>query len=112
MKRVTIKSKTVEKWNRDELTNVVERSVTVDGVKIRIPEIGEYDCNANKITDLANLQLQWTFSHGGNNPPQGTSNGYLVAANTAKNSSDVGHNKSAGLLCRVVGNHLEIENAE
>jgi len=108
MKKIAIKTKNVEKWNRDELINVVERTVKIDGITVRIPEVGEFGSNGERISDLGNLQIQYSFSHGGVNPPQGTQSCTLVAGGTAKNSTDIGYNKSVGSRCRVVGNKLEI----
>jgi hypothetical protein len=109
MERVAIKTTTEQVFDADyHPINKTTRTATVEKIRIRIPEIGEYGSNGLKITALNALQLQWAFSHGGNNPPQGTQSGTLVAAGTAVSSVDIGYNKSAGLLCRVVDGYLEI----
>jgi len=71
------------------------RYVVIRGIELKIPD---------DATDQ--LQLQYTFSHVGINPPQGISGAYLVTRGDARRSVDIGYNRYPGPMCHIKNNWL------
>ncbi len=76
---------------------------------------GEFSYFSAAGDDFSNLQIQWEWSHGGVNPPQGTTSAYLVRRGHAKEDVDIGYtgelnNRHPGVFCRIEGDYLILED--
>lgn len=95
MPKYKIRSVPIETKYADQTVIGEYRYVTIHGQDLKLPDGA-----------TGKLQLQHTFSHGGVNPAQGTSETYLVRMGDARKSVDIGYNTYPGQSCQIKNNWL------
>lgn len=115
MKQYQIRIVSVEKWNEDltGMITVEKRFVDIgDVADIYIPETVFDGEKFIPVDDNTDLQLEWHFHHAPPAPATGMATGCIVARDRARRDTDIGHNISAGLYCRIDGDMLVVEDAD